>query len=659
MSIPVSHRLRAVSLAVGLCSLIAVARAEDDLWVLDGNPLCTAVGGQTQPVMCSDGAGGAFVAWEDRRAGDRIFLTRVTGSGAIATGWPTDGISVSSLPSSDEYDQVLMPDGAGGVYVAWSDGRDPTGSASYVKRLAADGTVAPGWPTDGLLVSGYFQSPAVLLPDGAGGVLVIVSEYFSGPDVIDLFAHHALAGGTLDPAWPAAGRSLLGSQPEVRSGMAYSDGSGGLFVPWTSGLFPNPNPVSRILHFGGDGIADLSWPSSGLVLGSGSAEGLVLDGSGGGYVCFAGHRAADSGLYLQRFTAAGALVSGWDPSGVPLCTAPVGQSAPFLVSDGASGVIAAWSDFRDGFDDDNIYCRRVSGNGTSPPGWDSQGNRMSSAPSSQEIKGLISDSQGGAIACWVDHRGVAATLTDIYAQRIGASGSPAPGWPEDGRELCTNASDQDLSVLATDGAGGAIVAWRDHRNSDDQDIYAARVRSDAVTPVLVAVARSEVAPDHVRVVWRLATWRGESVVVERAAQNGGWEPRSTLVVDGSDEATYEDRDVIPGARYGYRLVVGGVDRLGETWFQIPESAGFALRGLVPNPARGALVAFVTLPGFGSGRLEVFDTSGRCVITRELDGLGPGEHRVGLGASRDLAPGVYLLLLRGGGRSVSARACVLE
>jgi hypothetical protein len=423
-----------------------------------------------------------------------------------------------------------------------------------------------------------------------------------------------------------------------------------LFVRWTSGSFADP--VSRVLHFGGNGIADPSWPASGLLLGSGNTAGLVLDGSGGGYVCFSGHRAADSGLYLQRFTAAGALASGWDPAGVPLCTAAGGQYSPFVVSDGASGIIAAWGDFRDGFDDDNIYCRRVSTDGTSPLGWDSQGNKMSSAPSTQEIKGLISDSQGGAIACWVDGG-------NIYAQRMDANGSPAPGWPADGKALCTNASDQDLAVLAADGAGGAIVAWRDYRNNDDQDIYAARVRYDAVTPVLVAVARSDVAPDHVRVVWRLAAWRGESVVVERAAQVGGWEPRATLVVDGSNEVTYEDRDVIPGARFGYRLVVGGMDRLGETWFRIPAAAGFTLSGLVPNPARGALVALFTLPGPGSCRLEVFDTSGRRVIARELDGLGPGEHRVGLGTSRDLAPGVYRLVLRSGGRSASARVCVLD
>jgi hypothetical protein len=175
---------------------------------------------------------------------------------------------------------------------------------------------------------------------------------------------------------------------------------------------------------------------------------------------------------------------------------------------------------------------------------------------------------------------------------------------------------------------------------------------------LVAVARAQ---DDLWVLDGnpLCTAVGQQTKPVMCSDGAGGAFVATLVVDGSDEATYEDRDVIPGARYGYRLVVGGVDRLGETWFLVPEAAGFALSGLVPNPARGALVASFSLPGFGSCRLEVLDTSGRRVIARELGWLEPGEHRVGLGSSRDLAPGVYLLVLRSGGRSASVRVCVLD
>jgi len=84
---------------------------------------------------------------------------------------------------------------------------------------------------------------------------------------------------------------------------------------------------------------------------------------------------------------------------------------------------------------------------------------------------------------------------------------------------------------------------------------------------------------------------------------------------------------------------------------------FALRGLTPNPARGALVASFTLPGAGPCRFEVLDLSGRRVLARDLGRLERGEHRVPLGVS--LAPGVYLLVLSKDDRRVTTRACVLE
>src|SRR6185436_9808351 len=74
------------------------------------------------------GDGGLFLAWRDRRfvaadapvlQGD-LFLVRLDGSGAVAAGWPTDGIPLSVEPSY-ESDLALLPDGAGGVFVAWSD----------------------------------------------------------------------------------------------------------------------------------------------------------------------------------------------------------------------------------------------------------------------------------------------------------------------------------------------------------------------------------------------------------------------------------------------------------------------------------------------------------------------------------------------------------
>src|SRR5215831_17506819 len=38
-------------------------------------------------------------------------------------------------------------------------------------------------------------------------------------------------------------------------------------------------------------------------------------------------------------------------------------------------------------------------------------------------------------------------------------------WPEFGRAVCTAPNGQTHSAITEDGAGGAIVAWQDHRNA--------------------------------------------------------------------------------------------------------------------------------------------------------------------------------------------------
>ena len=86
---------------------------------------------------------------------------------------------------------------------------------------------------------------------------------------------------------------------------------------------------------------------------------------------------------------------------------------------------------------------------------------------------IVSDGAGGAIVTWVDHR--SGTDTDIYAQRISAAGMVL--LVVDCVALCTATGDQALPTIISDGAGGAIVTWFDYRSSNF-DIYAQRISAD-------------------------------------------------------------------------------------------------------------------------------------------------------------------------------------
>lgn len=64
----------------------------------------------------------------------------------------------------------MVADGAGGALLAWADYRDYPDEI-FLLRMQADGTLAPGWPVDGLLVTDNdgFDSFPSLAPDGTGG----------------------------------------------------------------------------------------------------------------------------------------------------------------------------------------------------------------------------------------------------------------------------------------------------------------------------------------------------------------------------------------------------------------------------------------------------------------------------------------------------------
>jgi hypothetical protein len=91
--------------------------------------------------------------------------------------------------------------------------------------------------------------------------------------------------------------------------------------------------------------------------------------------------------------------------------------------------------------------------------------------------------------------------------------------------------------------------------------------------------------------------------------------------------------------------------------RVPDGLRLSLAGFLPNPSVGPPRLAYTLPTSERARIEVLDTAGRRVTARELDST-PGEHVVSFdGVS--LGPGVYLLRLTQGTRSVVTRAALVR
>ena len=182
------------------------------------------------------------------------------------------------------------------------------------------------------------------------------------------------------------------------------------------------------------------------------------------------------------------------------------------------------------------------------------------------------------------------------------------------------------------------------------------------TPTLATLVDVEAHSDLVRLTWEApGAAMLRAFVSRRVADAGDWTMRGTPSVDG-DRLVFEDREVVPGTRYGYQLAIqegGGETLLDPVWITVPVHAELALTGASPNPAARALTVAFSLPDEGAATLELFDLRGRRLAREEVGGLGAGEHRVTLADARAVPAGVYLVRLVRGDRMLTVKACVIR
>ena len=74
---------------------------------------------------------------------------------------------------------------------------------------------------------------------------------------------------------------------------------------------------------------------------------------------------------------------------------------------------------------------------------------------------------------------------------------------------------------------------------------------------------------------------------------------------------FVDQDVVPGARYTYRLTRAG-DTGPEVEVQVPTGAEFSVQPVRPSPARGDFDVRFTLKRAGDVALEIVDAQARRV-----------------------------------------------
>lgn len=704
--------------------------AVDPAWPANGLAVCTAPNRSAFPKIASDGAGGAFVVWDDNRLGRRAYIQHLLTSGADPNpAWTANGVRVCPVEAIQSFPSVCG-DGAGGALVAWSDRRGGPGNYDvYVQRVSSSAALlwtaagAPATTEPGnQLVDGAATAPPnvstwlkthseaqsnALVPDGAGGCLVVWTDSRSyGTTGCDIYAQRVTSSGAVSAGWPANGLAICAAPGDQEAAQLVPDGTGGAFAIWV-----DPRPDTYVQHATGAGV--VTGPTDGLgIIGPGVAPMnrfyhamAVADGAGGAHVVWPDVRDASTtavDLYAQHLTAAPlAADPAWPAGGAPLSTAPGEQDAlGAIVDDGSGGFFAAWEDSRDyGTNYWDIYAQHILASG-SPPSFAVAGTVTADCPApGGPLLGVVVD----AFAVGTGELSATAVTDDTGAysfpglapgeytitvmtplgysaavSEIGVAACPGPG-AVDFALHCVEQVDNPRTIgfwkhqvgVATGGRGSAQVPAA--ALCGYLDVIAAHFNSNAVNQVLVYdPPPSGLCPDKLQVAKQLLNLTGSVEMISRARQQllalllnvaaGYMNQTSVISADGatvSQAITFCDREIDqPAGDHELAKTIADLINNGQIVpaGMIPlstETIAYARGRLdfraTPNPARGATRFMFTTRGAGRVELAVFDLAGRAVA-RLVDGhLAAGSHAIAWSGPRSggvtTSPGVYFARLR--------------
>ncbi|HET7225275.1 MAG TPA: hypothetical protein VFK69_06110 [Candidatus Eisenbacteria bacterium] len=610
----------------------------------------------------------------------------------------------------------------GGWFVGFLDGRFDIYRDAALQHIAADGSPAPGWPADGIIIArgNRGQFVAGLVPDDSGGVIVGIQDDSSNPG--DLYLQRFTSAGTIAPGWPTGGLPIAMGPATQQDLQLIRDGHGGVYAGWN--VIPDffGNDTAYVQHITGSGVVSPGWPADGRRLSPGMPEsffgGLLEDGGGGVFVGWGvdAHAQCDStALLAQHFLGDGSIALGW-PIGGQVMKMDVGvRNVSELASDGTGGLYAIWGDLpscsASVFAED-VYAQHVLANGMVAPGWPAKGLPVCTLPETQQDSRICSDGAGGFFAAWEDYR---SGIGQVYVERVTSLGQPAPGWAVAGQPISTlpgytiqerltpdglgglyiafeqydghyhaycqhvtaagtlapgwlptgalladvsSDSDQQDVAGTTDGAGGIVVAWDDTRNGVDADVYAQRLELDGPVAVDVSLVKAEASVGHVDLEW-LTSGVGP-LAVQRRELGAPWIVLGSTSPDGAGHVVWTDSEVNAGHRYAYRLTwTSSTGQQTSPEVWVDVPTGYRLELAGFTPNPATSVPRVTFTLPDASPARVQVLDVTGRMVLDADVASLGPGRHTIAIDRDLAPGLYWLRLNSAGHELRTRGAVIR
>ncbi len=412
-----------------LAMMIPIALSSGPVAAFPSSPIRVCDDPAVQGVlgMCPDDSGGVIVLTTLEL---KSHLDRIDAAGNSRWGCA----EANALTSADGVD-CMIPDGSGGLFLCWSS--QLPDQFRYAQHFDRDGNSL--WGTGVLLGShpGIVMRAGGGVPDGSGGLYVLHSRWDATFSTERLVLDHIGAAGS--PVWPLGSVEVSAAPGNQYPVSAATDGAGGLVLTWSAG---NSTAV-RLQRFDASGTA--LWGSGGMLSPSaGAAILIVSDGAQG--IIGVWNPTGTSTLLAQRWNSAGAPQ--WNPNGVPLAFGTTGNSLMGWVADGRGGAIAAWIEGAT-----TVRTQRIDALGQTR--WAPNGATLSTATNQKSMGHASPDGRGGASFAWAELEG---GNYELHGQQIDSLGAVRVSG---GVPLTSTSANETFGWTASDGAGGAYVAWSD------------------------------------------------------------------------------------------------------------------------------------------------------------------------------------------------------
>jgi hypothetical protein len=374
-------------------------------------PICTANGTQEHPRITTDGASGAIIVWQDMSSSSDVYAQRIDARGQVR--WTKDGVAIC-IESGDQWFPNLVSDGAGGAIIAWWDKRASFAETDiYAQRIDADGEIL--WKPGGIPICKATgpQQEFDIISDGKGGAIVVWHDYRDSYEFPDIYAQRVSPRGEM--LWTPDGAVVSNEAGEQVYPNLTTDGANGAIITWHDGRNGNLDIYAQHIDSNGKQV----WKKNGIPIctapGSQMYSAITSDGNGGAVITWMDdRRGEDWDVYAQRVDSQGKIL--WDSDCVPICTMKGDQYDYSIVGDEKGGAFITWRDQRNK-KEWHIYAQKVDTEGNAK--WTKNGIIVCNANGSQYNPNMVSDDDGGVILTWWDERDVSA---DIYAQRINTNG---------------------------------------------------------------------------------------------------------------------------------------------------------------------------------------------------------------------------------------------